>query len=122
MRRDVRTMVVLVAALSLVLVACPTDEVVDDEPAADGQTVTIAGSEFDPGSLEVMAGTTVSFVNEDPFGHTVTAGAPDEETGEFDESLPSEGDTAEVTVDEPGTFAYFCRIHPNMRAEIVVEP
>jgi plastocyanin len=122
MRLRARTTVVLAAVLSLLLVACPADDP-DDEPAdgiaGDGETVTISGFEFEPASLTVEAGASVSFVNEDSVVHTVTAGSPDEQTGEFDESL-SEGDEATIVFDEAGTFPYFCQVHPTMTGEVQV--
>ena len=78
---------------------------------------------FAPDPLEVAAGTTITFTNEDAIDHTVTAGtreAPDPDT--FDGSLPEQGATFELTLDEPGTYDYFCQIHdgPGMTAQIVV--
>lgn len=122
MPRHTPSTAALAVALSLLLVGCPADDAAETEPDGDAAAVTISGSQFEPDSLEVAAGTTVTFENEDAVGHTVTAGAPDEETGEFDESLSSQGATSEVTFDEPGTYPYFCRIHQSMRGEIVVEP
>lgn len=131
--------IVVLAVVAMLLSACTGDDsaVVADlaparpaaapEPAAEpaaarpepGTTVTISRSRFDLASLVVSAGTTVVFVNEDPFAHTVTSsdGAP----VPFDSGDLGEGSSFAVTFDEPGTYAYFCRIHPTMRAAVVVE-
>lgn len=92
-------------------------------PDAEGEadaTVTVEGLTFLEGSITVPAGSPVTFINRDTVGHTVTSGEPGNATGVFDESLPSSGE-ATITVDEPGTYAYFCQIHPSMTGELVVE-
>ena len=85
--------------------------------------MTIATFAFDPDPLVVDAGTTIRFTNEDRIDHTVTAGTREAPLPDvFDESLPQQGATAEITLDEPGTYDYFCRIHPGpgMTAQIEV--
>lgn len=92
-------------------------------PDADVVEVTIRTFQFDPDPLRVPAGTTVRFTNEDPTTHTVTAGTRDAPAPEvFDESL-GEGDSTEITFDEPGSQPYFCEIHqgPGMTGEVIVE-
>jgi plastocyanin len=91
----------------------------DDDEAAGGDAVTIAGFAFDPASIEVSAGTTVTWSNDDGAQHTVTAGEPGSPVDTFGESVDA-GSTAEITFDEAGTFPYFCTIHPSMTAEVVV--
>lgn len=80
--------------------------------------VTIERSRFAPEVLEVAAGTSVTFENLDPYAHTVTSA--DGSPLEFDSGEIGEGDTFEQTFDEPGTYEYFCQIHPTMQAELVV--
>ncbi len=90
----------------------------DGSAEAGDSEVTIALSRFDPKQITVDAGGVVRFVNTDPFAHTVTA--TDESTVEFDSGDMGEDDVFEVAFDEPGTFSFFCEIHPTMRGEIVV--
>ena len=85
--------------------------------------MTIETFAFAPDPLEVPAGTTITFTNLDMIDHTTTAGTrsrprPDE----FDGLLPDRGATFAVSLDEPGTYDYFCRIHdgPGMTGRIVV--
>lgn len=98
-----------------------TDSGSDSAPsdAAGGDVVTIAQSRFDPAELVVTAGTTVSFENTDSFDHTVTS--RDDSAQSFDSGAFGADSDFTVTFDEPGTYAYFCQIHPTMRASIVVE-
>ena len=108
-------------SLALLLVACGADaEPPEADGAEAGAAVTVAGFAYDPDPIRVAPGTTVTWTNEDSAPHTVTAGTPGEPGDAFDESLAGSGGTASITFDEPGTFAYFCRIHPTMTAEVVV--
>lgn len=101
------------AAAALALAACGGDET---EPAA----VTVKVFRFDPSPLEVEAGTDVTWTNQDDIDHTVTAGKPDAETGEFDGPLPRKGPTFSFTFEQPGAYPYFCSVHPSMLGEIRV--
>lgn len=90
-----------------------------DAPGGQGETVSISDFSFQPESIEIGAGTTVSWTNEDGVGHTVTAGTPGAAEDAFDESLDA-GETVDVAFDESGTFDYFCAIHPTMTGQVVV--
>jgi plastocyanin len=78
--------------------------------------VGIDNFNFMPKSLSVPVGTTVTWTNHDDVPHTVTS---------RDKKFTSQAlDTDEhftFTFAEPGTYAYFCAIHPIMTAEIVVK-
>jgi plastocyanin len=102
------------------------DELAEDPPAEDPDDGAAAGTveavdiAFAPTSVAVPVGATVTWTNQDVVGHTVTSGAPGDPDGLFDEPLGAEGDTATVTFEEPGTYGYFCEVHPNMTGEVVV--
>lgn len=88
--------------------------------AHDGPHMIEAGIEgfaFVPDRLEIRAGDTVRWTNHDIAPHTAT-----DKAGGWDAGRLGKGESAEVTFDAPGTYAVFCRYHPNMTAEIVVEP
>lgn len=90
-----------------------------DEAAAGGTAVAISDFAFDPETIEVAAGDTVTWTNQDGVPHTVTAGSSGAATDDFDEALDA-GDSAEITFDEAGTYDYFCAIHPTMTGQVVV--
>jgi plastocyanin len=77
--------------------------------------VHIKDFKFAPTPLRVRAGDTVTFVNDDDEAHTVIAD---------DKSFASQGlDTGNSwkhTFQNVGTFAYFCSLHPYMKATVVV--
>ena len=79
-------------------------------------SVTIRDFAFDPLAITVSAGATVTWTNEGPSGHTVTA-----DDGSFDSMVIAPGSLFEMTFDTPGTYAYHCKPHPDMTATIVVE-
>ena len=80
-------------------------------------TVHIKDFKYAPPVLTVHVGDRVTFVNDDDEAHTVTA---------TDKSFDSEGlDTAgtwQHVFAKPGTYHYFCELHPYMKATIVVLP
>jgi amicyanin len=84
--------------------------------AADAQ-VKIANFTFDPPTLTVKAGTTVTWVNADDIPHVVS-----EKDGKFRSSALDTDDKFSQTFSTAGTVEYFCAIHPHMTGKIVVTP
>jgi plastocyanin len=80
-------------------------------------TVHIKDFKYNPPAVTVRAGDRVTFVNDDDEAHTVTA---------TDKSFDSEGldtaDTWQHAFTKPGTYHYFCEMHPYMKATIVALP
>jgi plastocyanin len=110
-----RWMFPLVALLALGWLALTA---VSPSPArAQAQAVAIVDFAFDPATLEVPVGTTVTWTNQGAAPHTVTA-----DDGTFDSGTLQPGGTFSMTFDTPGTFTYHCEIHPSMTATIVVTP
>lgn len=116
------------AAISVGVASCGGD---DEGPgaAADamtdatdgGDSVTIKTFMYEPDPLEVDAGTTVTFTNEDNILHTVTEGTKEKPVkGGFDLKLDGPGTSGELTLDEPGTIQYTCTIHQGMDGSMVV--
>ncbi len=83
--------------------------------AADG-SVSIANFAFDPATVTVNVGDGVTWTNDDSTAHTATAG-----DGAFDTGSIGAGQTATVTFDTAGTFAYVCSIHPQMAGTVIVQ-
>lgn len=78
-----------------------------------GDAVAITGFAFQPGTLQVAAGTEVTWTNQDPAQHTVIA-----DDGSFDSGPMDQGATFSATVNGPVT--YVCAIHPTMRGRLKV--
>ncbi len=79
--------------------------------------VQIDNYKFAPARLTVKAGTSVTWRNEDDIPHTVAS-----TTRMFKSKALDTDDAFSFTFTEPGTYAYFCSLHPHMTATIVVEP
>jgi plastocyanin len=94
----------------------PVEEPAPPEPVAVAASeVSILDLAFQPERLEVAVGTTVAWSNDDPFPHTVTA-----TDGTFDSGSMAGGETFARTFDTPGTYAYFCALHPSMQGSVTV--
>jgi plastocyanin len=91
--------------------ACPAST-----PAA-GASVTIANFAFDPAEITVPVGTTVTWTNQDDVPHTVTS--DDKKT--FGSAGLDTGDTFQFRFTKPGTYGYFCSIHPMMTGKVIVK-
>jgi plastocyanin len=83
--------------------------------AAGGTAVTIQGFAFDPKTLTVKVGTTVTWTNQDSVGHTVTL-----DDGSAGSGTLQQGATFQQTFSKAGSFAYHCKIHPSMTATVTV--
>ena len=83
--------------------------------AASDPGVTIADFQFTPGSSTVHVGDTVTWTNNGLSSHTATA-----RDGSFDTGVLKTGASASHTFTQPGTFAFYCKIHPFMHGTIVV--
>jgi plastocyanin len=133
-RRRSHILAPAVASLALVASACGGGG--DDGPAApaaaaDGsQTVALKLIAFNPERLSVAAGTTVTWKNEDASEHTVTSGTVSQSAGgvttavdkQFESGSLKQNAVFSFTFTAPGTYSYFCQIHPaTMRGEITVK-
>ena len=88
-----------------------------DAAAAQDAEVKIDNFTFAPPSLTVKAGTTVTWRNEDDIPHTVASSVR-----VFKSTALDTDDSFSFTFTEPGSYDYFCSLHPHMRGKIVVEP
>ncbi|MDW3219156.1 MAG: cupredoxin domain-containing protein [Acidimicrobiales bacterium] len=111
------TICLLAAAVAVLGLLRPGDR----PPAADavsdtaGDAVDIAGFAFSPLPAR-SGGTTIEVTNSDGAAHTLTA-----RDGSFDTGLLSGGDRATFTAPlAPGTYEFFCELHPSMTGTLTV--
>jgi plastocyanin len=83
--------------------------------AAD-QAVDIAGQAFDPASVTVSIGDSVTWTNADGVAHTATA-----DDASFDTGNIAAGGSDSITFATAGSFPYHCTIHPAMTGTITVQ-
>lgn len=119
------------ALISVALAACGSDNknnAATPPPQQPGNTrevtINIASDAMDLGSaafgqnpLTIDVGTKVNWINQDTVSHTITSF-----TGAFDSGTLAAGQTFSFTFNDPGTFNYYCQIHPTMTGQIVVTP
>ncbi len=103
-----KTLLTLLAALLLL-----------QAPAAaqpeTGPRIEIKAHGFGTPTVTVRPGTTVTWINEDDDAHTVTS-----TTDVFRSPGLDTGETYSHTFTNPGTYEYFCTLHPLMTGKVVV--
>ena len=83
--------------------------------AADAE-VQIDQFAFAPQRVTVKAGTTVTWINDDDIPHTIASS-----TKLFKSTALDTEDKFSFTFATPGTYDYFCSLHPHMTGTVVVE-
>ena len=100
---------VVIAGIAAVLLLAATPALAEDV------AVKIDNFTFGPKELKVKAGTTVTWTNEDDIPHTVVS------PNNFrSKALDTDGKYS-FTFTTPGTYTYFCSLHPHMTGTVVVE-
>ena len=131
MKKSVCLSFSLLAIFSLIAVAPPAFA----EHGEGGMAVTVTNAPgsstpgcettdncFMPSTVVITAGGTVTWENTDNAAHTATSGsATDGPDGVWDSSLMMVNGSYSVTLDEAGTYPYFCMVHPWMQGTVVVE-
>lgn len=106
------------AALSfVVLSACTAEDVLDTGP-----TVTVKSNTFEPSTLTIKVGDTVTWKWAGGI-HNVVSGTSCKTDGKFSSGTPVSGATFEHRFDTAGTYDYFCEPHctVGMVGKIVVQ-
>ncbi len=86
-----------------------------EDPKPEGQ-VKIDNFSFIPETLTVKAGTKVTWVNKDDEPHTVVS-----TTKKFSSRVMDTGGQYDHTFTDPGTYEYYCSVHPHMKAKVIVQ-
>jgi plastocyanin len=79
--------------------------------------ITIDNFSFAPTTMTVPAGTEVTWVNHDDIPHTVVS----EDKATFKSRALDTDEKFSFTFAKPGTYTYFCSIHPKMTAKVIVQ-
>jgi plastocyanin len=99
----------VVAGVAALLVLATTPALAADV------AVKIGNFTFGPQELKVKSGTTVTWTNEDDIPHTVVS------VNNFRSKALDSDEKFSFTFATPGTYKYFCSLHPHMTGTIVVE-
>jgi plastocyanin len=85
------------------------------KPVAATEVEMVKSYSFDPKVIEIEAGDTVTWTNEDNFTHTVQV------EGQEDHKV-EQGESVEITFDKPGTYDYVCTLHSqDMDGTVIVK-
>ena len=84
------------------------------KPVATTNVEMAKSYRFDPKVIEIKAGATVTWTNNDNFTHTVKFdGQPDHKVGR--------GNSVSISFDKPGTYHYVCTLHSHdMHGTVIV--
>jgi plastocyanin len=86
-----------------------------EKPAAE-TAIKIDNFTFSPNTVTVPVGSTVHWMNHDDIPHTVVS-----EDKSFKSKAMDTDENFSYTFTKPGTYLYFCSIHPKMTGKIVVK-
>ena len=89
----------------------------ESKPSGEDITVRIDGMSFEPSSITVEPGTTVTWIHGGGMPHTITGTAD----GLSSSTLYS-GQQYSHTFDTTGRYDYACDFHPSMKGSVIVEP
>jgi plastocyanin len=109
-----RSVVLLVLAGAFVALGAGCGSSADAAPVATTQVTMAKSYRFDPKNIEVDAGATVTWTNDDNFTHTVHVDG-------MEDHKVQPGDNVSITFPTAGTYAYVCTLHRrDMHGEVVV--
>ena len=129
--KQFKLIVLSLVILSLFIFGCskqntvPTQTQVPNQPTENNPTIPtqqstnmieIKDMSFNPNTLNVKQGETVTWTNQDSTIHTVQF-----DDNSFASDELSKQDSVSFTFDKKGTFTYHCGVHPSMKGTIIVE-
>jgi plastocyanin len=115
--KAIRTFCILSAAILVVAFAAPVvEKTIFGSPGASQVEIKIDNFSFSPATITVAAGTIVRWVNHDDIPHNVVS-----EDKAFKSKVMDTDEDFTYTFAKPGTYAYFCSIHPRMTGKIIVQ-
>jgi plastocyanin len=106
----------LLAAIGMMMLGTMEMYTPSAAQTADSTKVIVKDFMFNPTSLTVKAGSTVTWVNMDDEPHTVVS-----DTGLFKSGGMDTNESYSFKFDKPGTYHFACSIHPRMVGTIVVQ-
>jgi len=97
----------------------PTTTPTTPAPTGGSNQIAIKNFVFSPATLTLKSGTTVTWTNQDGAPHQV-ASDPGTPVAFSSDSLAN-GASYQFTFTRPGTYTYYCTIHPSMKGTIIVQ-
>ena len=110
-----RTLLGYAGAIALMVLTIHTS-IAREKPAPN--EITIDNFSFLPQTLTVPVGTKVTWINHDDVPHTATSSV---KPRAFDSGTLDTDQKFSFVFTTPGTYDYFCAVHPKMTAQIIVK-
>lgn len=107
--------VVIMIAIALVQCATIATAAANDQTSG-AVTVKIDNFSFGPQTITVPVGATVTWTNRDDIPHTSVS-----TDGVFKSKVLDTDEQFSYTFTKPGTYPYYCTIHPKMTGQVVVK-
>jgi plastocyanin len=105
--------ILAVTVVSLIASACDSDDPAGQAASASGSTIGVREYEFEPGTITVRGGDTVTWVWDGRATHNVV--------GEGFRSADQSSGVFRHSFQQPGTYPYGCTIHPGMNGSVIVQ-
>ena len=111
-----RTIVNIIAIMAVAVLLISGCSGASSSPGDKDTVVSIRNYNFEPGSIEIMAGQTVTWINFDESEHHLVG---TNSTWESEQMKPKDKYTK--TFDKPGEYEYSCREHSRMKGTVIVK-
>jgi len=105
----------ILSAVIMMSISSPRLAVRADNKQMPATEVTIDNFSFGP-DLKITSGTTVTWTNHDDVPHVVAS-----DSNMFKSKALDTDDHFSYTFTKPGTYVYYCTVHPRMIAKVVVQ-
>jgi amicyanin len=83
--------------------------------------IYIVNFQYVPKNYQAKVGDRITWTNKDTVPHTVTSDTNDTYPQKYDSGLVNQNQTYSITFNAPGTFNYYCTVHPYMKATVTVQ-
>lgn len=90
-------------------------------PPPDHAEILILNLSFNPPSVRIAEGGTVTWFNLDPVQHDVRSGSPEVPTSMFNSGLLDRSDSYAFVFDDPGLYEYYCSTHAEQMRDATIE-
>jgi plastocyanin len=110
-------MIALICGISSVALSVFADDAANTSAGSKTNKIEIKDFAFNPQKITVKSGEKITWINRDEEPHTVVSVGK-----KFQRSSGLDTDQEfTITAGAPGTYEYFCSVHPKMTGTIVVE-
>jgi plastocyanin len=111
----IASLVIPIMAVVLLFVATDGTKA-NAQAAAAPAEIKIDNFSFTPQTITIPVGTTVTWTNRDDIPHTVVS-----TDGLFKSKARDTDEKFSYTFSKPGTYSYFCSLHPKMTGKVIVQ-